>query len=137
MLLSVVTTTFNESFFRRASIFSFVESFDCQETNRKAEYMGVNDFDLPQDVISVVCISKYFGNIRPKPLCELSSGTQRLNNYHHVTAINLTVTLNIHLPARKEFNGGHLSCYANIEEGSSANENPITWKSTKFKINCK
>ena len=105
--------------------------------NSKAEYMGANDFGLQQDVVSAKCISKHYGNMRPKPTCEWSSGTQKLDNYHSVVETNLTTTtLDFNIPARREFNGYQLSCYAKISEESRAKENPTTWNSPNFKINC-
>lgn len=112
-----------------------LESFDCQEKNRKAEYMGDNNFGLPQDVISTMCISKYFGNIPPKPICEWSSGTKLLDNYQHVTEINLTTVLNIQMPARKEFNRDQLSCYVKIDGEASDNQTATAWKSSRLIIN--
>lgn len=115
-----------------------LESFDCQEENSKSEYMGLNNFDLPQDIIYALCILKYVGNIPPRPVCEWSSGTKLLDNYHRVIEANATTFISyIQIPARKELNGDQLSCYAKIEEDLSAKQNSTTWKSTKFKVNCK
>lgn len=113
------------------------EYFNCRETNRKSEYMGENNFGLPQDVISVGCTSKYFGNIPPKLTCEWSSGAQTFDNHQYVTEANVTTTLNIQVPARKEFNGDQLSCYADIDGESSGNQTSTVWMSSHLIINCK
>lgn len=54
--------------------------------NRKSEYMGENNFGLPQDVISNVCTSKYFGNIPPD---QYVNGLQKPRRS---TAINMLLT---------------------------------------------
>lgn len=114
-----------------------LEYFSCQETNRKAEYMGANDFGLPQDVISVVCIAKYRGNVPPKITCEWFSGTKLLDNYQRVAETNLTTTLIILVPAGKEFNGDQLSCNVNTDGTNIANQTQIEWKSSRIVVNCK
>jgi len=98
--------------------------------------MGADDFGSAQDVISIVCISKYLGNILPKPACEWSSGNKLPDSYHSVTETKAITVLHIHIPAKKEFNGDQLSCYVNVEEESSANQSQTIWRSTRFKINC-
>lgn len=112
-----------------------IESFGCEEPNGEPEYMGENNFDLPQDVISNVCISKYSGNVSPKPICQWSSGTKLLRNYYRVTETHLTMTLNIQMPAKKAFNGDLLSCYVKIDGESSDNQTTAVWTSSSLIIN--
>lgn len=112
-------------------------SFHCGETNRKDEYLGENNFDLPQDVISVECVSKYFGNLPPRQICDWSSGkTIRFNNYRNTEQF-LTTTLTIQIPARKEFNGDQFFCYVKTGGASSDKQGRIAWKSSHLIINCK
>src|SRR6218665_3328070 len=106
------------------------ESFECQESNRKAEYKGENNVGLPQDVISIECISKYFGNIPGKPICEWTSGRKMFEDHQHVTETKSTTKLNIQMPAKKEFNGDQISCHLNVDGESSYNQTPIVWNSS-------
>src|SRR6218665_3852238 len=101
--------------------------------------MGENKFGLPEDVFSAACTSEYFGNIPPKIICEWSSGTQIFDNHQHVTKTNVTITLTIQMPARKEFNGDQLSCYLKIDGEASDNQATASWnwKSSHLIINCK
>lgn len=99
--------------------------------------MGENDFGLPQDVISAVCIAKYFGNVPPQPICEWSSGTKLPDNYNRLTETNLTVTLSIQLPATKEFNGDQFLCYVKKGADSSDKQTETVWMSPHLIINCK
>src|SRR6218665_3988509 len=99
--------------------------------------MGENKFGLPQDVFSTMCISTYFGNFPPKPICGWSSGIQIFDNHQHVTETNLTTTLTIQMPARKEFNGDQLFCYLKIDGEASENQAATGWTSSQLIINCK
>lgn len=97
--------------------------------------MGENNFGLPQDVISVVCIPKYFGNIPPRPTCEWSSGVQLFDS-HRLIEINTTTAWNLSIMARKEFNEAQISCYVKIVGESSENQTQTAWKSSHVKVNC-
>lgn len=99
--------------------------------------MGENKFGLHEDVFSTVCISIYFGNIPPNPICGWSSGAPIADNHQHVTKTNFTSTVTIQMPARKEFNGDQLTCYLKIDGKAGDNKATTTWKSSHLVINCK